>query len=217
MSFDRLAPYYRWMEHVLAGEKLQRCRTAFIDRIRNHQDILILGPGAGRFVAELAAANTAGRITCLDSSLSMLQSTRELLLGQGLFSTRIDLQHRDILQWTPPRTRFDAIISHFFLDCFTLDQLKEIIKQVASSAQPDALWLLADFNEPASGLSKWRARAILWTMYRFFRLITRLPARHLSSPDLLLRNNGFELRERRFADWNLMHTDLWQRKILRSE
>lgn len=205
------------MEQVLAGEKLQRCRTAFIDRIRNHKEILILGPGAGRFEAELAATNTTGRFTCLDSSSGMLQSTRELLLGQGLFSSRIDLLHQDILQWTPPRSRFDAIVSHFFLDCFTPDQLKEIIDHVAASAQPDALWLLADFNEPTSGLSKWRARAILWMMYRFFRLITRLPARQLSSPDFLLRQNGFELRERRFADWKLMHTDLWQRKILGSE
>ena len=27
MSFDRLAPHYTWMEAVLAGPRLQRCRT----------------------------------------------------------------------------------------------------------------------------------------------------------------------------------------------
>jgi ubiquinone/menaquinone biosynthesis C-methylase UbiE len=210
MSFDQLAPHYRLMEYILAGDKLQRCRTAFIDRIRSHKDILILGPGAGRFLVKLAAANTTGRITCLDSSSGMLQSTRELLLGKGLFSDRIELLHQDVLQWIPPRTRFDAIVAHFFLDCFTSAQLEDIVNRVSASAQSDALWLIADFNEPASGFSKWRARAILWTMYRFFRLITRLPADHLVSPDLLLRMKGFELRERRLADWNLLHTDLWQ-------
>src|SRR5439155_22241467 len=33
MSFDTLAPHYRWMEFILAGKKLQRCRTAFLDEI----------------------------------------------------------------------------------------------------------------------------------------------------------------------------------------
>ena len=29
-SFDLLAPHYRWMEFVLAGRKLQECRTVFL-------------------------------------------------------------------------------------------------------------------------------------------------------------------------------------------
>ena len=30
MSFDTLAPYYRGMESILAGQKFHRCRTAFL-------------------------------------------------------------------------------------------------------------------------------------------------------------------------------------------
>jgi ubiquinone/menaquinone biosynthesis C-methylase UbiE len=211
MSFDALAPHYRWMERLLAGEKLQRCRTAFIERIANNQEILILGQGAGRFVAKLAAINRTARITCLDSSSGMLRMTEKALRRENNFSNRIELLHCNILTWIPPEARFDGIISHFFLDCFTPSQLEEIVRRVAISARPRALWLLSDFNQPEFGLSKWRARVILWVMYRFFRLLTRLPASDLVSPDAFLQKNGFQLCERRFADWNFLHTDLWQR------
>ena len=43
MSFDALAPNYRWLEFVLAGDKLQLCRTAFLDDIPQAGNILLLG------------------------------------------------------------------------------------------------------------------------------------------------------------------------------
>ena len=43
MSFDLLAPHYRWMEFILAGEKLQRCRTAFLDELPAARNILLVG------------------------------------------------------------------------------------------------------------------------------------------------------------------------------
>ena len=53
MSFDLLAPHYRWMEWVLAGEKLQRCRTAWLEVLPAPARVLILGEGNGRFLEAL--------------------------------------------------------------------------------------------------------------------------------------------------------------------
>src|SRR5580704_10926673 len=33
MSFDRLAPYYYWMERTLGGDKLQRCRLEWVEEV----------------------------------------------------------------------------------------------------------------------------------------------------------------------------------------
>src|ERR1041385_77794 len=57
MSFDALAPHYLWMEWLLAGRKLQRCRTAFLDEARAARDILLLGEGNGRFLQALLQVN----------------------------------------------------------------------------------------------------------------------------------------------------------------
>jgi len=199
------------MEFILAGEKLQRCRTAFLDRIASHKNILVLGEGNGRFLSELLFANRTARITCVDSSAKMLCCAATRLAHQNISTNRIEFTHRDILDWTLPNQQFDAIVSHFFLDCFTSNQLESIISRIATATRPEGIWLISDFHEPSRGFAKWRARAILWLMYRFFRSITKIPARYLIAPDAPLQRNGFQLRERKFAEWDLLHSDLWQR------
>lgn len=88
MGFDPLAPHYRWMEFVLAGNKLQRCRTAFLSRANQARNILLMGEGNGRFLIECRRRLKQARITCVDNSGCMLESARERLVRCGLSSER---------------------------------------------------------------------------------------------------------------------------------
>jgi len=76
MSFDSLAAHYRWMEWLLAGRKLQRCRTAFLRRINPPREVLLLGEGNGRFLEALLQAHPQARVTCVDASAAMLERAR---------------------------------------------------------------------------------------------------------------------------------------------
>jgi ubiquinone/menaquinone biosynthesis C-methylase UbiE len=213
MSFDRLAPHYRWMEFVLAGEKLQRCRTAFLERVSAPEHILIWGEGNGRFLVECCRKWRNARIVCADASERMLALANERLEQRGLDASGIEFLRADVLEWSPMKKTFDLVVTHFFLDCFREDQLQQIIDKVAFAACPTASWLLADFHTPLAGLKMWRAALILKMMYLFFRVVTRLPARKLTSPDPYLTNNDFFLRERHVTEWGLLHSDLWQREM----
>ncbi len=214
MSFDRLAPHYRWMEAVLAGGKLQRCRTAFLEEAREARHALVVGEGNGRFLSALLRVNPSVQVLCLDASASMLEHARAQMHRQGLSIRHVDFVHGDVTNWSAPRPGFDLIVTHFFLDCFRPDQLEKIVAQLARAAAPDARWLIADFCEPARGPARWRARSILALMYWFFRLATRLPARRLTAPDSFLERHGFELQSRRRIEWGLLHADLWHRVSL---
>ena len=207
MSFDVLAPHYRWMEVVLAGEKLQRCRTAFLDCIPIAKNVLILGEGNGRFLLECRRKMPMAHIVCVDASARML-ALAQRRLGDNCGST--EFVCNDALVWTASRHDFDLIVTHFFLDCFRPEQLESLIAKLADAAAPDANWLLADFQSAPAGLARVRSKLILWTMYRFFRVVTRLPAKELTSPDVLLQQHGFRLVERRATDWGLIHSDRWQ-------
>jgi ubiquinone/menaquinone biosynthesis C-methylase UbiE len=209
MSFDLLAPHYRWMEFVLAGDKLQRCRTAFLDRVAESRKILILGEGNGRFLRECRRKSPHAKITCVDASARMLALARERA-GQGAGREPIDFVCADALAWTPPESGFDLIVTHFFLDCFQAGQLESLVAKLADAAAPGANWLLADFQSATAGWQRFRSRLILWMMYRFFRVVTRLPATALISPDVFLERNGFKLRAREVHDWGLLHSDWWQ-------
>lgn len=211
MSFDLLAPHYRWMERVLAGDKLQQCRTAFLRRIPSATNILILGEGNGRFLLECRRQFPDAKITVVDSSARMLELARRRLTTFKVGCDQIDFVCADALTWTPSAQAFDLIVTHFFLDCFRPEQLQALITKLAHSATPNAYWLLADFQAAAHGWRRLRSRAILWLMYRFFTIVTRLPAGSLTPPDAFLEQQGFKLRERMMHDWELLHSDCWQR------
>ncbi|MDB6065068.1 MAG: Methyltransferase type 12 [Pedosphaera sp.] len=212
VNFDPLAPHYRWMEWLLAGPKLQRCRTAFLDSIPAPRHVLLLGEGNGRFLTELLRIHPGAHCTCMDASARMLECARARVQSSGLAANSVQFIHANILNWTPPAGQFDLIVSHFFLDCFRPDQLAQLLPRLAAAAAPGAGWLLADFQEPREpAWAKWRARLILRSMYWFFGFATHLPAAHLTVPDASLENLGFVLRERRTYDWGLLHSDLWGR------
>jgi SAM-dependent methyltransferase len=211
MSFDVLAPHYRWMEFLLAGDKLQHGRTAFLGRIIAAKKVLILGEGNGRFLVECRRKFPDAKITCVDASARMLSLARQRLAGQGNPPERIEFIRADALAWMPSEGDFDLIVTHFFLDCFRHEQLETLIAKLAPAAAPCAHWLLADFQTADAGLRRHRSRLILWGMYRFFRLVTRLPATELTVPDTFLQQNGFKLHEREVYDWGLLRSDWWQR------
>lgn len=214
MSFDVLAPHYRWMEFVSAGDKLQRCRTAFLGRVSSAKNILILGEGNGRFLAECRRKLPEAKITVVDASVRMLARARKRVEGQGMDCRQIHFIHADALTWTPPERAFDLIVTHFFLDCFRAEQLEKLTATLARAAAPGANWLLADFQAAPAGFPRYRSQVILWLMYRFFCAVTRLSASTLTPPDAFLEHQGFKLCERRIYDWGLLHSDWWSAEFI---
>ena len=211
MSFDVLARHYRWMEFLLAGDKLQRCRTTFLDRVEGVRNILIVGEGNGRFLGECRRRLPAARITCVDASEKMLALAGARLEHLGLTEGNTSFVQADALEWVPPACAYDLIVTQFFLDCFPADQLKKTVINLTGGATPEATWLLADFNVPPTGVLRYRAKLIHLLMYAFFRAVTKLPARELTPPEGFLQASGFELRERQVSEWGLLHTDRWVR------
>lgn len=240
MSFDAIAPHYRWLEWMTAGSLLQRCRTAFISEVREARKVLLLGEGRGRFLVELLTINPDAEITCVDASLRMLKLMRRTLRMRQLPEKRVRFVHGDLLraksratvpaasnpdrrntcdildEAVPFLESYDAIASHFFLDCFRPDQLQRIATIISEHTDPGARWLISDFCVPDRGWQRIRARLIHASMYAFFQVVTRLPASRLTPPDAFLRDAGFELAGRRYFNFGLLHSDVWMRRVDRA-
>jgi ubiquinone/menaquinone biosynthesis C-methylase UbiE len=213
MSFDNLAPYYRWMEFIFAGGKMHRCRTALLDQIPQPKNILLLGEGHGRSLVECCRRFADAQITCVDASEPMLAQARRQLARHNLKTSRVEFIHADILNWLPSVKTYDLIVTNFFLDCFTPEQLEQMIPRIAGSSARNGNWLVSDFQMPSTGLQRIRSRLIIWMLYVFFRLTTRLAAHELIKPDSLLEKAGFTLHHRIENEWGLLHSDWWQNKI----
>jgi SAM-dependent methyltransferase len=211
MSFDTLAPHYRNMETLLAGNILQRCRTAHLAEAAGCRRALLLGEGPGRFLVELLRANPRVEVVCVEQSPRMIREARQEVKRSGLDDMRVNFEQKDALAWHSPHAVFDLVVTNFFLDCFRRDELEGLVENVAASATDEARWLLADFRLPERGWRRWRARVVLALMYGFFRCATGLSASRLTPPDGLLEAAGFRRAGRRHMNFGLVHADLWLR------
>lgn len=211
MSFDRLAPHYNWLEAILAGSLLQKCRTAWIDELAGCERLLVAGVGHGPELPAILQQFPRLRITCVDASAGMLAVAQRRLRKTEADVSRLEFVQARFPEWAPPTGHFDAVVTHFFLDCFPPGSLGAVIDGLTRATRPGARWLLADFTLPAHGWPRHRARFVHALMYAFFRRFAALPARRFTPPDPWLTARGFQLMQRRSYSHGLLYTDLWRR------
>jgi len=212
VSFDGVAPWYRLLEALAFGGALQRARVAFLGEIARSRRTLIIGEGDGRFLCELLRAYPEMEVDCVDASERMLSLAQRRIAAE--FRGRalnVRFLQRDITLDIAPEDQYDLIVTHFVLDCFPEAALSGIVANLARSAKPDAVWLLADFCQPMSGFAWLKARIWLAVMYQFFRHVAGIKARKLVDPSLFLRFEGFVLARENLFRHRMLKSQLWRR------
>ena len=207
MSFDRVAPHYRWLETVAFGKQLQQARVAFVGEIGRPHRVLIVGEGNGRFLAELLRVHPCLQVDCIEASTRMIA-----LAHRELEESRVNFIQADIQATLLPAQHYDVIVTHFFLDCFVEKTLAMVIAKLANAATPQARWLVADFCEPGKGWRRLRARFLIAMMYSFFRAIAGIEARRLVDYRPFLRAQGFVLTEATLSPNEMIRSELWRRE-----
>ena len=209
MNFDAVAPFYRPLETLVFARSLQRARSAFLDEVAGCERALIAGQGDGRFVHALLLRNPQICVTCIDTSRAMIARARQRLDAEQL--ARAEFLRADLLETEATPPCHDLVVTNFFLDCFTADELAQVIDKLARSACARAAWLVAEFHVPHAGLPHVAAQALVALMYLFFRLTTGSSASELPQHDRLLESCGF--RRVRTAEFyfGMVRAELWRR------
>jgi len=208
-GFDYLARLYRPLEYLAFGRDLERARFVHLSHLQNCRSILVLGEGDGRCLARLVQFVPQARIDCFDSSSAMLASAYRRIAGSEA-TGRVTFRQADLLTHALPAARYDAVVTCFFLDCFTAAQAETLIAGIKRSLQPGALWLWADFALPAQGYRRLRARAWLALLYSFFRWQTGLSARELPPVESLLASHGYVALAECSFQQGLLRSVIWR-------
>ncbi len=203
-SFDRLARVYQYLEHAAFGRALQRARTAHIQHVRDCTDILILGDGDGRFLSAVLPVAANARVHCVDDSAAMLMLAAARV-GEA-DRARVTFERADARRFDPGPRAFDAVVTMFFLDCFTEADVRHMVARLTPRLRPGAVWLFADFAIPPRGLARLHARLIVGSLYAFFRWRTGIEARALPPSERLLDEAGLRC----------VATSEWRGGLLRS-
>jgi SAM-dependent methyltransferase len=206
-NFNRLARLYRWMEYASFGPWLWWCRCAFAGELNGSRHGAILGDGDGRFTARLLAANPQIKIDAVDASHAML---RLLARRAGPNADRVHAHCADVRAWRPRTGEYDLIATHFFLDCLTTDEVRELAKKMRAAAAPGARWVVSEFAEPANWYGRSIARPIVRLLYEAFGVLTGLRVRALPDYRQALREAGFALEKRRAWLGGLLVSELWR-------
>ena len=206
-NFNPLARLYRWMEFATFGPMLQRCRCAFLPALADSRHALILGDGDGRFTARLLAANPQVRIHAVDASSAMLQL---LLRNSAPHADRVHTLCADIRNWQPAPSPCDLVVTHFFLDCLTTQQVQDLAQRLSAAVSPSAIWLVSDFAIPSGWFGSFVARPIVSGLYGAFGLLTGLAVQNLPMHAQALTACGLTLQQRHAFFGGLLMGELWQ-------
>jgi SAM-dependent methyltransferase len=108
---------------------------------------------------------------------------------------------------------FDAVVSQFFLDCFTDQEIRGWWPEVAARLRPGGVWWVTDFTPPEA-LKGWpavRQRLILALLYPAFRWTTSMGARVLPDLDRPFREMGWAEEERTLLPSGIGQVIRWRK------
>lgn len=205
-NFNGLARAYRWMEWLSFGPCLWRCRCAFLDNMTSSRAALVLGDGDGRFTARLLEENQTILIDAVDASPSMLA---RLIQNAGRNSARVRIHPADARSWEPTDADFDLIVSHFFLDCLTTDEVAALATKLRPCVTDHAQWVVSEFAIPDRGFVRLAALLVVASLYLAFGLLTGLKVRRLPSHRDALKQAGFFLASEHQWLGGLLVSELW--------
>ena len=211
MKIGRLAPWYRWIEYAAFGHALEKRRFAFLPYIARlaaeSGRVLVLGEGDGRTLAQLLKLAPLVRVEVVDVSPEMIALARR----RSGDSDRVTFRCEDALTVDWPSDYYDAIVTNFFLDCFTEADARGLIRRLASALTGQGIWLIGEFAIPSGGWRRVHAQVWIWTMYRFFGLTTGLRAQALPPVERLLREAGMRRIGQETSRAGLVTTEAWRR------
>jgi ubiquinone/menaquinone biosynthesis C-methylase UbiE len=188
-DFDSLARIYSTLEWLAFGRGLERARFCLLEHLRDCPSILLLGDGDGRCLAQLTKIAPTARLHSVDASPAMLARAKSRLNESE--RARVTFTCADAQTWNPPIANYDAVVTLFFLDCFSEAGVKALVDRIQPALRPGARWLWADFVLPTRGMARWRAQVWLWVMYLFFRWQTGLATRVLPPSEEILYAAGW--------------------------
>lgn len=206
-NFDRVARPYRWLEYLSFGPMLERCRYDRLPALTDARRALVLGDGDGRFLARLLEANRDLEADVVDGSAAMLGLLSRRVAAAGA-SGRVAVHQADA-RFFESAGVYDLVVTHFFLDCFETEEIREMAGRIRPHLAPGAVWVVSEFAIP-KGLASLPARIVVSGLYLAFGVLTGLRVRRLPDYASALHSNGLALRERRQWLGGLLVSEIWQ-------
>lgn len=200
-GFDRIAFIYDFLARLVYGRDIVDSQECFLERVNDHSKILMVGGGSGWLLVSLLRKKPNCKIWYIEASEQMIGlAKKKVEAGQTvnfIHGTEQNIQ---------PSPTYDAVITNFYLDLFADEQLHQVVGKIRGSMKPGSLWLATDFvrGQP------WWQKAMLNTMYFFFRITCGLESHRLPEWNKSLTEAGAREIDSRFFYKGFIKAALYQ-------
>lgn len=202
--FNWLAKYYDQLATIVFGKTLHKGQVTYLCEIPKGATILILGGGTGKVMQELLRINSVYQIWYVEASSTMIELAKRNITNESPQQIYFIHGTEDSI---PVGIKFNAVITHFFLDLFSEPSLKVLVEKIYPSLAPDGVWLACDFISNG----KWWQKSTLRVMYLFFKLTCGIESRKLPPWEYQLRLGGLSLIKCRFFLDHFIKTTLFKK------
>ena len=105
----------------------------------------------------------------------------------------------------------DVIGAHFFLDCFSDDEILVILGRIFGWCKEDTKLVISDFSIPkTNGLRKFIAKLVVWKMIVFFRIFSGISACELPKIGQLLSEMDYRCLKKETLRNGFICSWVWQ-------
>jgi len=186
-NYNNSAWFYDRLSRLVYGKALIEAQVYLLQFIPANSSVLIVGGGTGWILEEITRIHPSGlNITYVEVApkMMLLSKKRTIGLNEVVFIN-------DAIENVKIADRFDVVITPFLFDNFTEQTLQQVFEHIDSMLKPGGIWLNCDFQ--ISG--RWWQKALLKSMFLFFRLICNIEASRLPDIEKQFKQFGYQTIE----------------------
>lgn len=191
-GFNRLAAIYDYLLLIPPGRGFIKSQEALIPLLPQKKSCLIIGGGTGTFLRALIISGKVQHVVYLDISENML----------SLASAKIkDLNQECLVEFRrgsfdkiTKDEKFDLIVTNFFLDLFSLAELKIWIRFIADKLSDEGLFYFTDLQiSKGKTFKTFMNNIYIKVLYFFFRNTTNISGKTLIDLRTEILQSGFNV------------------------
>lgn len=205
-SFDSIARYYDFLSELVFGQNLNHAKKCFFHQCSADSKILLMGGGTGAILNELLQLLPQATIDFIEPSAQMIAVAKKKLKKE--LSDRVNFICGDHLS-VPAGRKYDIVTTFFVLDCLKQRDASRFSKIITEHLKETGTWLFADFY----GEKNIFHGGLVWLMYRFFSVTTRIQATVLPDFEMLFRELNFHCKEEKHFLSGLIRSKTLIRKL----
>jgi tRNA (cmo5U34)-methyltransferase len=191
-GFNQLAAIYDYLLLIPPGRGFIKSQEALIPLLPQKKSCLIIGGGTGTFLRSLIISGKVTQIVYLDISENMLSQASAKI--KDLHQNCTVEFRRGSFDKVAEEEKFDLIITNFFLDLFSHEEVKTWISFIHEKLSDEGLFYYTDLQiSKGKTLKTFIKNMYIKVLYFFFRNATAISGKTLIDLRTEILQSGFNV------------------------